>query len=255
MVNWTREETILAFALYCKIPFGKIHKTNPQIAELAHQIGRTPSSVSMKMCNFGRFDPELQKRNVSGLSNGSKLDKMIWDEFSLDGENLITEAAKILAQYKNQSLTDLVDLSDLPDLPEGNEKQQIIKARLNQSFFRDTLFSSYHSACCITGINIPALLVASHIKPWKDSNPKNERISPANGLLLNAFHDKAFDKGYISINTQYEIMVSTKVSEFTINQTCQEWFMAYKGKKITLPEKFLPCKEFIEYHNDIVFLK
>lgn len=60
-------ETVLAFALYCKIPFNKINKTNHLIIKLADFIGRTPSSVSMKMCNFGRFDPELSKRGISGL--------------------------------------------------------------------------------------------------------------------------------------------------------------------------------------------
>lgn len=59
--NWTREETILAFLLYCQVPFGKIHSSNPLIRNLAEVINRTPSAVSMKMCNFGRFDPSLKK--------------------------------------------------------------------------------------------------------------------------------------------------------------------------------------------------
>ena len=60
--NWTREETIIALALYCKIPFGKIHHMNPQIIEMATHLGRTPAALSMKMGNFGRFDPELAAR-------------------------------------------------------------------------------------------------------------------------------------------------------------------------------------------------
>ena len=50
--NWTREETILAFDLYCKVPFSKISKTNEKIIDLAKVIGRTPSAVGLKMANL-----------------------------------------------------------------------------------------------------------------------------------------------------------------------------------------------------------
>ncbi len=253
--NWTREETILAFSLYCMTPFGKITHTNSKIIELASIIGRTPSAVSMKMCNFGRFDPELRKRSVSGLQNGSKLDELIWNEFFQNGEELIAETASIMASYTKEPISAIVDLSDLPNLPEGIEKERIVKARLNQQFFRDTLLSSYNSTCCITGCNIPALLVASHIKPWRVSDPKTERTKPSNGLLLNALHDKAFDKGYITINTSFEIIVSPKLSRIASDLSYNDWFMSFKNKKISLPEKFIPEREFIEYHNDVVFIR
>lgn len=163
--NWTREESILAFSRYCKTPFGKINKNNPRIIELDFIIGRTPSAVGMKMCNFGRFDPELRSRNISGLQNGSKMDEIVWNEFFQNSEDLIEESASIIAHYKNQPIVEQVDLTDLPYLPEDSEKAQIIKARLIQQFFREALLSSYRSVCYITGINIPELLIASHIKP------------------------------------------------------------------------------------------
>lgn len=62
--NWTREETILAFDLYCKIPFSKISKTNEKIVELARIIGRTPSAVGLKMANLARFDEELRSKSI-----------------------------------------------------------------------------------------------------------------------------------------------------------------------------------------------
>ena len=76
--NWTREETIVAFNLYCKIPFNEVTKTNPLIMEFAPKINRTPSALGMKISNLARLDPELQKRGISGLVNGSKLDEEIW---------------------------------------------------------------------------------------------------------------------------------------------------------------------------------
>ena len=66
--NWTREETILAFDLYCKVPFSKISKTNEKIIDLAKVIGRTPSAVGLKMANLARFDKELQSRDVSAIT-------------------------------------------------------------------------------------------------------------------------------------------------------------------------------------------
>jgi putative restriction endonuclease len=63
--DWTREELIVAFNLYCRIPFGRIHIRNPLVIELAKAIGRTPSAVSRKIANFARLDPALQKRNNS----------------------------------------------------------------------------------------------------------------------------------------------------------------------------------------------
>ncbi|MCU0240018.1 MAG: hypothetical protein MUC29_11300, partial [Pyrinomonadaceae bacterium] len=79
--NWTREQLIITFNLYCKIPFAKTVKTNPEVIKVANLIGRTPSAVAFKLGNFGSFDEELKKRGIKGLPNTSRLDKEIWDEF------------------------------------------------------------------------------------------------------------------------------------------------------------------------------
>ena len=70
-VKWTKEETILAFDLYCKTSFRKISSLNQEIIELADLLGRTPSSVALKMQNLAHFDPELRKRNIIAMSHGS----------------------------------------------------------------------------------------------------------------------------------------------------------------------------------------
>lgn len=63
---WTREELILAINLYCKIPFGKLHRNNPDIIKLAKLIDRTPNTVSYKLVNFASFDPSLEARGIKG---------------------------------------------------------------------------------------------------------------------------------------------------------------------------------------------
>jgi len=92
---WTRDELILGFELYCRVPFGRITTRNPLIRELALVLGRTAASVTRKLGNFGAFDPELAARNVSGLTHGSKLDRAIWDEFHRDWNTLVVRAYDI----------------------------------------------------------------------------------------------------------------------------------------------------------------
>lgn len=105
----------------------------------------------------------------------------------------------------------------------------------------------------IKSILLPELLVASHIKPWKSSDAKTERTNPSNGLCLNSLHDKAFDRGLITIDKNYRIVNSAKISSTAMDYDTKAWFMSYEGKQIILPDRFYPNKAFIEYHNDMIF--
>ena len=73
--EWRRAELIVAFNLYCKVPFGQLHKSNPLIIQLANKLGRTPSSVAMKLVNFASLDPTHKNRGVRGLSHASTSDR------------------------------------------------------------------------------------------------------------------------------------------------------------------------------------
>lgn len=247
--KWTKDEEILAFALYCKTPFGKMHSRNSEIVRVANAIGRTPASLAMKLCNFARFDVQLQARGIKGLSNGSRLDEEVWNEFSTNLELLEEKRTEVLLNFPALAETSEQSLA----LPAGNTIEVKTNARINQNFFRQTVLLNYGRSCCITGLAVPALLIASHIKPWKDSNPRTERTNPQNGLCLNALHDRAFDKGLITITTDYKIVVSKQIKDFYNMEVVQEYFGKYDGKEIALPEKFLPSRQFIEFHNENVF--
>src|SRR3989304_2581612 len=88
-VAWSREELILAFELYCKTPFQKTKTSNPEVQQLAELLGRTPASVARKLGNFGAFDPELRKAEITGLTHTSKLDREIWEEFHRNWNGLV----------------------------------------------------------------------------------------------------------------------------------------------------------------------
>lgn len=79
---WTYDELLIAMNLYCKLPFGQLRHGNPLIVEVARKLGRTPSSLSMKLCNLAALDPYHQARGVKGLSSTSKKDREIWDAFA-----------------------------------------------------------------------------------------------------------------------------------------------------------------------------
>ena len=248
--SWSRDETIVAFNLYCKIPFKATTRRNPLIIEVAPVIGRTPSALAMKIGNLARLDPELRERGISGLVNGSKLDEEIWNEFNENWDELAFESERILAELQGRNIVEDVAVEELI-LPKGTTKQVMAKTRVNQAFFRSTVLSAYDGKCCVTGLSVPQLLVASHIIPW--SINEEARTDPRNGLLLNSIHDKAFDTGLITITTDYEIKISDYISNFLPSDIVKEWFVDYAGKKITLPQKFLPSKEYLKWHNENVF--
>lgn len=244
--NWIREEEIIVFNLYCKIPFRESSKNHPDVIEIANLIGRTPSAVNMKIGNFGSFDDNLKAQGIVGLSNVSKLDKEIFFEFNNDWDKLAYESEILVEKYKgHKNIKEYV-------LPIGLEKEVSTKQRVNQHFFRQTVLTSYGNACCMTGLANKELLIASHIKPWKDSNDC-EKTDPKNGLCLNSLHDKAFDRGFITISSKYEIIISNKIKDICNGETVNRFFNILKGQKISLPEKFLPQKEYLQYHNDCIY--
>src|SRR5687768_551460 len=114
--NWTRDEHVLAFNLYCQIPFGTIHMRNPRIIELAHLLGRSVGAVSYKLSNFARLDPALRARGIRGHEHGAKGEEEVWNEFSLHPEALAFESERLMADRLGRSLEEVagIETRDLP---------------------------------------------------------------------------------------------------------------------------------------------
>lgn len=192
--NWTRDELIIVFNLYCKLPFGQLNQRNSSVIEIASIVNRTPSAVAFKLVNFASFDPFHKERGIKGMQHAGKLDKIIFDEFSDNWEDLIYESEILLnKKQSNDTLFDTINIEDKISEKEGNEVIRSVKTRINQSFFRKVVLVNYGKKCAISGIDLPELLIASHIIPWA-SNYK-ERLNPANGICLSALYDKSFDIG------------------------------------------------------------
>lgn len=202
----------------------------------------------MKIGNIGRLDPELKKQGVVGLKHGSKLEEEVWEEFNGDWESLAFESEALIAKLSDKSIEEVVEIEDIK---EGVDKEVLVKQRVNQNFFRSTILSSYYFKCCITGLSIPEFLVSSHIVPW--SKNKENRLNPRNGLCLNSLHDKAFDRGFLTITPDYVVKLSSSFGDYLESYSVQEYFVKYQDQKIMLPDKFLPKKDFLDYHNQNIF--
>lgn len=248
---WTRDELILAINLYCKLPFGRLHRLNPEVINLANLIGRTPSSIAYKLVNFASLDPSLKARGIKGASNASNLDKEIWKEFFNNWDDLPFESEKLLAEKEHTTVEKLnrIPENELPK--EGKTREQIVKVRVNQSFFRSSILASYNNTCCITGIQQSEFLIAGHIKPW--SVDEKNRLNPQNGIALNALHDKAFETGLITITIDFKIKISSLLLKQKKSQSIDDYFLKYNNQSIILPSRFLPDLEFLKYHNEVRF--
>jgi hypothetical protein len=126
------------------------------------------------------------------------------------------------------------------------QRQALVMARNGQGIFRSDLERIWNGKCCITGLDVKALLRASHTKPWRDSN-NQERLDPYNGLLLSPAYDLAFDKGYITFNDDGRIKVSSKLSAAHLSQLGLD----AKAQILGLRNKH---ELYLKYHREQIFL-
>lgn len=252
---WTRDEMILAFNLYLKMPFGKISSRNPRVKELAELIGRTDNSVALRLVNYASCDPILQARGVSGMTGGKHVCQPYWDEFYNDREALVFESERILAKYQHTDIETKFqkELLDIPEGVTGETRVREVKTRVNQNVFRQIVLANYDEKCGLTGIDIPELLVANHIIPWKDN--EENRLNPENGICLSSLYDKAFDQGLISFDNESTVLFSDRLEKNVGKDYYNKYFVTVKGKKLIVPRKYHPNSSFLEWHRDCVFNK
>lgn len=170
--------------------------------------------------------PIFQERNKKGNNMySSALNKYL--EYLKDASDEIEEDIENIIKDRSYTETDKITL---------------IKSRVGQGVFRKELLS-YWKGCAVTGYKIPLMLIASHIKPWRDSE-NQERLDKFNGLLLTPNLDKAFDSGFISFDTEGKILISKTLEK-------PKMLGIESGMKIDFENGH---KEYLEYHRDAVFL-
>lgn len=134
----------------------------------------------------------------------------------------------------NQSLTD-------------TEKEQLVQARIGQGQFRNQLIE-YWGGCALTKVSMISILVASHIKAWRDAS-NEERLELYNGLLLLPNYDKLFDKGFIAFNPENGSLL------------CSKFIDAHDKQALGLSENMRLFKiekrhyAFLKYHLEHYFMR
>lgn len=248
--HWTRDQLLIAFTLYSQLPFGKLHSRNPDIIHYAALINRTPSALAMKLVNIASLDPFITGSGRTGLRGVSKADRELWQEMDNDPTRFELQCQQAMAHIDvNRPIS--LQASDVEEDYRGGERIAQVKTRIGQQLFRKRVLSAYGERCCVTGLEEPALLVASHIRPWKTA--AEHRLNPSNGLCLSNLHDKAFDMGLITFNDHLEMLLSPRIKK--LKSTISELnFVQYEGQPIRLPDQYPPDMSQMAYHREHIFL-
>ena len=169
-------------------------------------------------------------------------------------EQEVIQADEIVAQEEDAKTMSKKLVAHFDVSREGKDEVSRTKRRKGQEYFRRLILSIYDSHCAITGIEIPQLLLASHIIPWADSTPQ-QKLNPENGICLSPLYDKAFDKGFITISPDdYTIRLSSALREYESQEYYDKHFGCVEGRRITMPIEHKPNRDFLAYHREKVFM-
>ncbi|MBC7283298.1 HNH endonuclease [Hoeflea sp.] len=185
-------------------------ETTPRIRQvLAKEIGFTTWNVSDDVAeeHFVRFCSLL-----STTPDNASRTYWITPE---TGDWLAAPSADVSEAGSDDALSDEdleQEVRDDECLPKTT-RESIIKARIGQGLFRRRVIQAY-GRCLITGLEEQRLLIASHIRPWRECchNP-NECLDPGNALLLSPTWDALFDKGFVSFSGDGALMMSKRLSK------------------------------------------
>ena len=205
MNAWSREDIVVAFALYCVTPLNKINPSNKVIQQVAEIIPHSVASIVMRMRNFQFIDPKVS----SGLKNVAKADRLIYEEFKHDWGALSLEAETLTG-------LDLFDSSPLQGAKALSSLTDHSKVTRERYFFKKAVLATYSGQCFISGCALPQMLVASHIKPY-------------------SFYDKAFDRGLITITPSMKIHVSPSILNAPQDAFTARWLTSLDGNVLPPP--------------------
>ncbi len=254
--QWTRDQLLIALNLYHKVSFGKFDTKNKMLVDISQRMGRKPSALPMKLSNLASIDPEFVKTGRKGLSGASAFDKAMWAEYHANLNELAPEGEALLAHLMTGDADTPIEVQ-----PDGKvlrastgltEIATSVKVRRGQQYFRQAVLNAYGGRCAVTGLAVRELLVASHIIPWNAA--EQHRLDPQNGIALNALHDKAFDRGLITFDTDLRLVCAPSLREHFTNATTAQHFQAHEGRPLTIPaEASGPKEKYLEYHRSVVF--
>ena len=153
--------------------------------------------------------------------------------------NIASQIEELKIETKGDLEEHKINSSNIPE----TEKEQLVKARRGQGIFKNRVIE-IENRCRVTGVSDSRFLIASHIKPWRDSS-NQEKLDGNNGLLLSPHIDKLFDSGWISFTDSGDILVSTD----EIKTIMQLWGLTPKNVGAFNSKQ----KQYLKYHRDKIF--
>lgn len=238
---WSDEELIVACYIY-----NSDCSYSEKVRNALMYLGRNEASIKFRFGNFDNF-----KKGTGGFGNGGAHARRIWDLYTDDPEKMIASAKRIIQDgivgCQSNSDSESIIMAGSLDIEKGSYREYNRKYRVNQNRLRDATLLCSHDTCCVTGINDPSILVASHIKPWSVCTP-DEMTDVHNALCLNTFHDKLFDRYRMTINESMEIIYDPKLEEHIPDKLYRNMIMEYNEVKVNDMNR--PDPKYIAYHNN-----
>ncbi|MDM5264569.1 HNH endonuclease signature motif containing protein [Sulfurovum sp. XTW-4] len=229
--------------------------TKEQVFEKWLILNNRPSRYSKTLHTISN---DLKKEHYKdydlySVDNSHTLQKIKKDYLSIKklfeknkrGQNMYNSAFNRYIDFLKETEEDFL-LDDIEkiighDIPLSTESKNLVKCRIGQGNFRDSLIN-YWKGCAVTKFDKIELLIASHIKPWSEST-NSERLDLFNGLLLTPNLDKLFDKGYISFDNSGNILISSELNNYSLLGLKKEMAIEIKEEH----------KKYLEFHRNEIF--
>jgi integrase len=226
------------------------------MARKAIEVSRN-YNVTLEKFDFGIHWTEVAKQfNLTPTTyKGYVHYKTIWKHFSSnnckdikelygDFEEYKIENFEIVAEDEGAEILNSSEFNEEFSLVDSTETEYITskrKRRVDAPIFRDKAFSAYNNQCAITGETFPGILEACHIQPYV--NKKSNHIQ--NSIILRIDIHELFDSGYITIDENYIVKVSSELKS--------DYYQLFDGKMIYLPNDphYQPSKEALLYNKSI----
>jgi putative restriction endonuclease len=261
-----------------------LHRVPEPVPSLALLFSRSPASVLEKMRNLNgsrshgakwdalagatlRNDPALFSRLYRVLMQAARLEGIgrhrLADFLGLEdgGELFLLGQEELDLSALEADLRDQIGRRAIgdPELERETERIALAATRVGQHVFARTVLANCGYRCVFCGFNPPAsgkrLLLAGHIKPWKDSAP-HERLDPRNGLAACAAHDVAFDNGMLTVNGGMRIHLAAPLAEAVEIDALARQFYGRPPLRETLllpPGSVEPARKYLDWHRERIF--
>jgi len=131
-------------------------------------------------------------------------------------------------------------------MPKSTEAERWVLQRVGQDLFRNALLDYWQGRCCVTGLAVPELLRASHIKPWAQCESDEERLDVFNGLLLAPHLDALFDGGWMTVQPDGNVLFAKRIPASALQQLGVQQDLKVQGLTTT-------HQSYLGFHRDSVF--